>query len=488
MRILLIDPPGKTKGLNTGLGYLSTALERMHQVRVLDLNNIVIGRCGDPNPPLSVKRLEQRIARSMIEFEPQIVGISVKSFTAKVSESIAGSIRKIRPKTPCIVGGPHVTLDGLNFMRATGADFGIQGEGETSLPKLCSALEQKGSFEEIEGLLYREEDDVKPGKPHQVIEKLDALEFPHYERFSSVVENGGKIPEYPVLTSRGCPHNCSYCSMPAIMGKKWRPRDPVNVVNEIRIARDNYQSRSFTVVDDNLTLNIRRVEHLCDLLLAQAWDMSWNCQNGIRADRVSALLAKKMKLSGCQYVWVGIESADADVFAAIDKGESLDSIQAGIASLREAGIRVGGFFIIGLPGSTRERDLKIIDFVKENKIDAFVFNFVPYPGTRASKWVEQHARILRTVEGALQFGGNGIEPVFDTADYPEETRIQTFTEINVRLGYFDRLVDSSLPAWKKRHKIYEIVRPYGARAVLAFIFFALRQMVVPIKNRTLEHG
>jgi anaerobic magnesium-protoporphyrin IX monomethyl ester cyclase len=486
MRILLIDPPGTTKGLNTGLGYLSAALERTHHVQVLDLNNIMIGWCGDPSPPLSSQNLEMRIVRSLKEFEPQIVGISVKTFTANITESILRLIRKTRPNTVCIVGGPHVTLDGLNFVQTTGADFGMQGEGEYSLPKLCSALEQNGPLEEIEGLFYRKEGEVRLGKSNQVIERLNDLEFPDYKKFSSIIENGGKIPEYPVLTSRGCPHKCSYCSMPGIMGEKWRYRDPINVVTEIRRARETYQSKSFTIVDDNLTLNNKRVEQLCDLLTLQVPGMRWNSQNGIRADRVSAALAKKMKLSGCQYVWIGIESVDEDVFAAIDKGESLDDIRHGIANIREAGIRVGGFFILGLPGSSRERDLKIIDFVKANKIDAFVFNFVPYPGTRAGKWVEQHARILRTAQGALQFGGRGFEPVFDTAEYPNETRIRTFNEIHVRLGYFDRLVDSSLPAWEKVRTIYGIVRPYGAEALLSLFYFALRNIAVTVMRHTLQ--
>jgi hypothetical protein len=483
MRILLIDPPGKNRGLNTGLGYLCAALDGIHETRVLDLNNIVIGRCGDPNPDLPPPQLEMRIARSLCDFEPQIVGISVKTFTAVAVENILGLIRKIRPAVRCIVGGPHVTLDGLSFIPKAGADFGMRGEGEYTFAKLCDALEQQTPIDSIEGLLYSRAGEIRSGPDHGQIEKLDDLKLPNYRNFSSVLDSGGRIPEYPLLTSRGCPHRCSYCSMPEIMGGKWRYRDPAHIVEEIRQARTAYKSTSFTVVDDNLTLNSRRMERICDLLASEARQMPWNSQNGIRADRVTPELARKMKRSGCKYVWVGIESADPEVFAAIDKGESLEHIQSGIAGLREAGIGVGGFFILGLPGSTRESDLKIIDFVRVNKIEAFLFNFVPYPKTRASQWVAKHAHILRASEGALQYGGNGIEPTFDTPEYPRDARIETFNEINVRLGYFDRLVDPAVPWIEKWNRTFQIVRPYGPRSLFEFLLFTVRSNASAIKNR-----
>jgi anaerobic magnesium-protoporphyrin IX monomethyl ester cyclase len=485
MRILLIDPPGNNKGFNTGLGYLSAALEGRHQVRVLDLNNILIGRCGDPNPALPVDQRDLRIARSLSDFEPQIVGISVKTFTVSVAKSILQFIKKTRPAMACIVGGPHVTLDGPSFVRETGADFGMQGEGEYGFLELCDILERNGAVGKIAGILHWRDGEVRLEEPNPPIEKLDNLEFPNYRNFSSVVDNGGKIPEYPILTSRGCPYKCSYCSMPEIMGGKWRSRDPVSVVDELGKAREVFGSTSFTVIDDNLTINSGRVEQMCDLLISRRLSLPWNSQNGIRADRVSAALAKKMSLSGCRYVWVGIESADEEVFTAIDKGESLDDIRKGIGHLQKAGIKVGGFFIVGLPGSTRSRDLKMIDFVRAHHIDAFVFNFVPYPKTRATDWIRENGKVLRASTGVLQFGADGIEPVFETHDYSKEDRMKTFNEINIRLGYFDRLVDPSTAQHERWRKVYRIVRPYGRGVLSEFLCFILRYNAVQIKDRIL---
>ncbi len=486
MRILLIDPPGKNKGLNTGLGYLCAALENAHAARVLDLNNLVIGRCGDANAEIFGDERDRRVSAYLNDFRPELVGISVKSFTAQVAKHLISVIRRTRPGTLCIVGGPHVSLEGGRYVGECGADFGLQGEGEISFPALCDALEAKREIRNIEGLICLREGNVPADRKNGVIEKLDSLPFPNYENFSSVVQNGGRMPEYPLLSSRGCPYACSYCSMPKIMGRKWRFRFPTCVVDELKRARKKYSSTSFTVVDDNLTLNVERVEQICNLLIREQVNLPWNSQNGIRADRVTESLARRMKLSGCSHVWVGIESADEAVFGAIDKGESLADIRKGIRNLQKEGIRVGGFFIVGLPGTTREQDLKIIDFVRFHRIDAFVFNFVPYPGTRASDWVAQHGRLLRDNEGALQYGGNGLEPVFDTPEYSREDRIKTFAEINIRLGYFDRLVDSSLPQREKFNRAWGIVRPYGAKAVWRLFWFAGLHKAARLKHRLAE--
>jgi anaerobic magnesium-protoporphyrin IX monomethyl ester cyclase len=474
VRILLIDPPGKNKGLNSGLGYLSAALESSHEVRVLDLNNIAIGRCGDPNPEISIQGIETRVVHALNNFEPGTVGVSTKTFTSLAAERILRLVKNLRPQIFCVAGGPHITLDGANFVRESGADFGFQGEGESGLPALCDALEGNGRVDAVKGLFYRCNGEVRHNKPSSVLENLDSLVLPNYEHFSSIIANGGRIPEYPLLTSRGCPYNCSYCSMPEIMGRRWRPRDPINVIEELQQAKSRYRSTSFTVVDDNLTLNPGRVERICDLLISAQLNLPWNSQNGIRADRVTRELAQKMKGSGCRHVWVGIESADDDVFAQIDKGESLQEIRNGIRNLREAGIRVGGFFIVGLPGSTSARDLKIVSFVRDEHIDCFVFGFVPYPKTRANDWVQQNGTILRPSAGALQFGSGEFQPVFETHDYPKAERISTFNEINVSLGSFANLGDASLGQCERWRRVYRIVGPYGGKALIRFFVFIAR--------------
>jgi radical SAM superfamily enzyme YgiQ (UPF0313 family) len=483
MRILLVDPPGKNKGLNTGLAYLSAALEPHHKVKILDLNNIEIDLCGEANPEMSPGEVEKRVLTEINDFDPQLVGVSVKTFTAEVSKHIFALIHKHQPTVMTAAGGPHITLDGHSFIEQNQIDFGIQGEGEYTFLELCDAVERKEGIGNIEGILYQENGQTFHNPRTNTIRDLDRLPLPNYDSFTSVASNGGILPEYPILTSRGCPYKCSYCSMPKIMGGKWRSHTPARVIEELSHAKKRYKSKSFTVVDDNFTLSLKRVDIICDLLVSSKLNLPWSSQNGIRADRINPSLAEKMKLSGCTYVWIGVETADEDVFVELNKGEELQKIGEGIKHLRAAGIRVGGFFIVGLPGSTREADLKSIFFVKSFKIDGWWFNFVPYPHTEAWDWVQAHGHILRPIDGVVQYGSNDIEPVFETAEYSKQSRIDTYNEIHVKLKYFDRLADPSLKQLKKWPLVYKKVRPHGLLSVFSLLTFIAKYNVRQFLNR-----
>lgn len=480
MRILLVDPPGKNKGLNTGLAYLSAVLKDRHDIYVLDLNNLKMGPCGSPNPEISKNEIQKRLIHTLDEFNPHLFGVSVKTFTAVVAKEIIHLAKHHHPHLLTVVGGPHITLDGETFIRDCNIDFGVVGEGEYTFFQLCNALDEKKDIDNIGGLFFRKKDQLIHNPKEDVIKDLDVLPFPYYDRFSSVKENNGKIREYPILSSRGCPFNCTYCSMPTIMGKKWRSHESERVIKELKHAKELYQSTSFTVVDDNFTLNLNRVEMICDLLVKENVSLPWNSQNGIRADRINESLAKKMYKAGCQFVWIGIESADEYVFNQINKGERLEDIEKGISNLKKAGIRVGGFFITGLPHSTRETDLKGVDFVRENQIEGWWFNFVPYPHTESYKWVQNYGKAVRSSDGVLQFGTGIIEPVFETREYSKEDRIQTYIEIHVRLKYFDRLADYSLRSYKKWLQVYRVVAPFGLKAIVSLMVFVLKDQAKSI--------
>jgi radical SAM superfamily enzyme YgiQ (UPF0313 family) len=483
MRILLVDPPGKNKGLNTGLGYLSAVLRSSHDVRVLDLNNIEMGICGERNPDLPIQKVKDMVAAEVDEFVPDLFGISVKTFTAGVSKMIFELVRAEWPRINTVAGGPHITLDGMKFVRDCGIDFGISGEGENVIVRLCKALTDGSATEDIEGLIYGKGDTLTDNVPHDMISDLDSLPYPYYGNFSSVIAQGGHMIEYPLLTSRGCPYKCTYCSMPRIMGRRWRPRAPEAVVDELKHAKHEYGCTRVAIIDDNFTLNLRRVEDICDRMISEQLNMTWNSQNGIRADRIHEGLAAKMKRSGCRYVWVGIESADERVFNAINKGEKLDDIKRGISYLKKAGIGVGGFFIVGLPYSTREADLKSVDFVRENGIDAWWFNFVPYPHTEAWAWVRKNARILRSPEGVLQYGASDIKWVFETDDYLEEERIRTFKEIHYRMGYYHCLLDNSIGIQANMKNLFRDVMTYRPVSIFSLIYFFFRYSVKSAAGR-----
>ena len=479
MRVLLVDPPGKNKGFNTGLGFLSAVLKPEHDVMVLDLNNIQAGLCGDANPELSLPELEAITKEAIRRFRADILGISIKTFTAEISRHLFRWAAEAQAGIVRVAGGPHLTLDGFRYVRDTGVEYGVQGEGEYVFPQLAAALRDGRSTGGIKGLLSWEDGDLVQGLESDLIEQLDALPFPDYSSFSSVAGRGGRMEQYPILTSRGCPFKCSYCSMPTIMGRRWRHHSPERIVAELKRAREIYGARSFTVVDDNLTLDLRHVEAICDQILQAGLAMPWNSMNGIRADRLTAGTATKMRASGCYHVWIGIEAADRELFDTINKGEQIEDVKRGIRTLKQAGIGVGGFFIVGLPHATREKDLRTIDFVREMGIDAWWFQFVPYPYTPANDWVQTDSsvRILRPAEGALQFGSGDIEPVFETTAYSKQERMRTYDEIHIRMGFFDRLFDPGKGQWGNLRRVFRKVAPHGPGAMATFGTFILAHNV-----------
>lgn len=475
MKVLLVDPPGKNKGFNTGLGFLAAVLQPDHEVRVLDLNNIEVGMCGDPNPDPPLTELEALTREEIRTFAPDVFGISIKTFTADISRHLFKWAGEAKPGLVRVAGGPHIILDGFRYVRDTKVEFGVQGEGEYVLPQLVNALAGGSSVDKVTGLLRWEEGSLVQNPESDLIEELDTLPLPDYSRFTSVISNGGKLRQYPILTSRGCPFKCSYCSMPTIMGRRWRFHSPERVVEELKYARDRYGAESFTVVDDNLTLNLHRIDAISDMIIESGLTMPWNSMNGIRADRLTPESARKMADSGCYHVWIGIESADPYVFDTINKGEEFEDVKRGIRILKEAGIGVGGFFIVGLPNSTREADLKSVEFVRELGIDAWWFQFVPYPYTPANDWVQTDdtVKILRPAEGALQFGGGDIEPVFETGNYSKEERMRTYDEIHIRMGFYDRLFEPARGQIYNLGRVFSKVASHGPGAIADLGKFAL---------------
>ncbi|MFH1836426.1 MAG: radical SAM protein, partial [Methanobacteriota archaeon] len=420
MKVVLIDPPGIQEGLNVGLAYLSGSLKHDgHEVKVFDLNNN------------SIKK--DAWLDEVEEFNPRIVGISVKSSTFFNASEIADAVKSRMPDVLIVGGGPHPTIVGNSFTdKAPSFTFGIMGEGEDVFPRLVQAIAE-GKPTSINGVF-------KAGRKKEVspvfVRDLDKIAFPAYESFTNIRETMARV-RYPVLTSRGCPYQCTYCSVSAISGHKWRTRSLENVVSEIVEARRRYRIKAFEIVDDNFTVDVARAKEFCRMLIERNVKLSWSCPNGIRMDRIDFELAVLMREAGCELVMVGVESADEEVFKGIQKGESLTDIEEGIRTLQKAGIQVGGYFIIGLPGDSVNSTKKSVEFAKKTGLNPAHFNMlVPYPGTPLWDWVLENGRMLADYKEGRHFIGKP-EPVFETDDFPAKDRVKAYYMANTLLKQWE---------------------------------------------------
>ena len=409
MKVLLIDPAGAQRYVthNAGLAYLSSALlARGHEVRVLDMNNYDF--------------TNEEAAAYAKQFKPDWVGASVKTALVSSAERTMRAIHSAWPHARTIVGGAHIGVTGAGYMSTQDVyEFGLTGEGERALPDLIDGKD----IQQIPGLVHFDNAAWRVNKTEFIFD-LDSLSYPTYRTWERI--DRSSFP-YLMVHSRGCPYYCTFCSVPKINGRKFRRRSPEGTIDELRFARREYVFRDFEFLDDNLTLHVDHAKAVCEALIRADLGVGWYANNGIRADRLDAELARLMKRAGCKGVAIGVESADDDVLAAIKKGETIDDLYRGIRLLKDAGITVGGHFIVGLPGDTLEKVKKSIKFKDDVGLDYAYFNqLVPYPGTELGDWAMANTRILvDDVTDASHFGAS--EQVFmETPEFPKEDREEVF--------------------------------------------------------------
>ena len=338
------------------------------------------------------------------------------------------------PNITFIYGGPHVSLSKPTVLDEAPEAYFIRGDAEYTFREFVTRhAAGERSFTNLPGVMYRDADGVYNSDPvSHTREDLEAMPLPDFSTFDS----REKLTLYPLLTSRGCPYKCTYCSVPAISGSKWVYRSAESVVKELDHVRNTLGLDRFVMVDDNFTIHKRRTEAICEAIIERGYNFIWSCGNGIRADRIWPDTAALMFEAGCREVAFGIESLDPDVFAGLVKGEEIEHIKHGIRVVQGAGIRVTGFFMIGLPDSTYRKDIRTLAMARRLGLDNYFFGLtVPYPGTALWDWAQQHARFLVPWQNSYHISEvfrDGldrvkVDPVFDTPEYPAAQRKHMFS-------------------------------------------------------------
>jgi len=324
-----------------------------------------------------------------------------------------------------ILGGPHLTLMPEESLQRPEVDLVVRGEAEDTIVEIVRALEaslpagelvrsdgQPLRFPEqpwsgITGLSYRNLDGaIIHNPPRPLRQDLDNLPWPAYhlfkiERYTNLQPlTDGLDPHarsYTILTSRGCPYQCIYCSKP-ITGHVWRARSPENVVAEWRYLVEELGATEIGITDDVWNLNLKRAKEICRLLIEAGLNrVPWVTIHGMRASPADDELFQLMKAAGCKRVGFGVESGNQAVLDSIKKHQTLDQVRAAFASARAAGLQTMGFFIFGLPADTAETMDDTIRFALE--LDPDLGNFmiaVPFPGTELYEIAQREGRLLTT--------------------------------------------------------------------------------------------
>ena len=303
-------------------------------------------------------------------FEADLVGISTITSTAPRAYELARQIKK--HGVPVVLGGPHVTYlaeEALDY-----ADYVMRGEAENSILPFMEALEKKQGLGDVPGLSFRVGNQCFHNPAAERCPDLDTLPFPDFSLLRSPI---GTIR--PVLTSRGCPHDCSFCSVTNMFGRAYRFRSKENVLRELR-AIDPKQVIFF--YDDNFAANRRRTKELLELMIEEKIAPRWTAQ--VRCDVTKDReLMELFRRANCYYVYVGIESVNPESLAAFNKKLTVEEIEESIKVFHEYGIRVHGMFVLGSDEDTVATLRQTASFAKRNAIDTVQFMILtPLPGSK----------------------------------------------------------------------------------------------------------
>jgi len=384
VKILLVFPPDahmiktnvpefvdKGIGIYPPLGLMYIASSIMHwsdwEVELLD--------CKAEN--MTYPNLKYEIEKR----NPDVVGIETLTFTLIDAVMTAKIVKEIDPNIHVVLGGPHVNIYPKETLKIPYVDYIILGEGEYVICEFLKAVGSRNDFEEIKGVGYKRNGKVFINPKQEFIENLDDLPHPdrkllNIERYFSLVSEHSPITT--MITSRGCPYKCLYCDRPHL-GKRFRARSPKSVVREMKECKE-MGIKEILFYDDTFTINRKRVQEICDLIIKQGINISWDVRAHV--DTVDEFTLSKMADAGCERIHFGVESGTPEIQKVLRKNLDLNRVKNIFSEARKVGLKTLAYFMIGNPTETKEQIEKTIDYMLELNADyAHISIATPFPGT-----------------------------------------------------------------------------------------------------------
>jgi len=451
MKILLINPPQTFSSaselpagsLPLGLMYVAAVLDKAgYAVEILDafMADVAPKKDGDT---LTVGLSFSQIEAEVHHRKPDIVGIS-GPFTSQVDNALKVSeiVKKVNSNILTVVGGPHVSTVPEAFLKeATAVDIVVIGEGEYALLEIVEFFEGKKILSNILGIAYRQEGCVIVNDRRPFLENLDELPYPAYHLINMEYYLTNKNIGYrsfqnraiSMITSRGCPFNCCFCSVHLHMGKKFRAHSTQYVLNHIQHVVDKYNVKNIFFEDDNLTFDLKRFETICDGLIEHKIKIGWETPNGVRADCLTLELLKKMKQSGVVSVFVGVESGDPEILNnVICKSLDLNHVIEFAKNAKQIGLKTGAFYIIGFPGEKKENMQRTVNFAlmlkQKYDVGMHLFTATPTFGTRLYEQCKTN-NYLEADLTWLSFGSTARQPLGHSLIHTEDFTPQEVKDI-----------------------------------------------------------
>jgi radical SAM superfamily enzyme YgiQ (UPF0313 family) len=385
MKILLINPHSSnwTEGASdrtsvavrmppVGILSIATYLKRLgHGVQLLDL--------GILSPAAALRQVESVIG----SFRPELAGFTAVTSNFPNAALLAAAVKKVDPAVTTVCGGVHVSaLRGRILEQFSAIDLVVAGEGEGALAEIAAGAD----YATVQGLIFREGDEIRDNGARTTVCRLDELPFPDYrllegfpEQYAGPLFNYPKGPTATVIASRGCPYSCSYCDR-SVFGSSFRYNSPQYLYEHMAFLRQEFGIRHVFFYDDLFTFNRPRVAEFCELLRQKPLGMTFNC--AVRVGHIDDELLGMLKAAGCWMVSLGIESGAPEILARHKSSIEFAEMKRSVELIQKNGLRAKGLFMIGLPGETEETVRMTTDFITRLELDDMnMTKFTPFPGS-----------------------------------------------------------------------------------------------------------
>lgn len=406
-KVLLISPALWVENMpRYGLGMLSAVLMmRGHIVKVADY---------------AFSRNVPPIKKIISEFKPDVIGISMLSSAKSAWMRAIDDIRSMDKGIPIIAGGPHISCASDELLKNTDIDYLVIGEAEEIISGLIESAQRQNYPVVI---------------PRPPLPDINSLPFPDYRAFFGYEE----MRKYPLLTSRGCPYSCNYCAVGIVGSREHRMRRIELVVEELKWARVYKNIISFFVVDDGFNMDRDRGKELLRKIAESRAKGDFNfllfSLGNFRADSVDEELLFLIRKLGGDSIWLGVESADEEVFKMIKKGETLNDIANACRLASKFKMKVILNFVIGLPKDSFEKTYASILFARRMRAYNIGWNIlVAYKGTSAWDWFKENGTLTGEYPPTIASGLFGLTVNAYTPDFSSDDRLNAWRLARIVTG------------------------------------------------------
>lgn len=322
-----------------------------------------------------IKNPLSHVKKSILNLKPDIVGIGCIIANYLNAIKISKLIKKIDSRILVVLGGIYPTFaDKEVLAKHPEVDIIVRGEGEITFFNLMKAVEKGKGLENVSGISFRRNGKYARNKDQPLIKNLDTLPIPAYDSLSTMPIYKNK-QKFLIITSRGCPYKCIFCSTSNYWRHRWRAKSAPKVLEELKILVDKYGAKNILFGDDLFILDEQRVFDICQGIVSKGFKIKWRCS--IRADLITQDLLYKMKEAGCGSVFIGVESGKQETLDLINKNQTLSQVVKAREMCKKAKIDFVASFMMGFPWETKADIERTINFAKKLQPDQaawFIFH------------------------------------------------------------------------------------------------------------------